>query len=504
MHAVKVFIRRYVKAAWRHRWAAAGAAWAVCAVGWVAVSTIPDLYQSSARLYIDTDAVLTPLLRGLAFDTSTASQFETLQQTLLSRPNLERVIARTPLDLTVAAGDRQALVRRLGNDIRVTPQARNLFTIDYRDHDPQTAYDVVHALETIFIESTIGSSNADMQNAQQFLKSQIDSYEQQLQAAEQRRAAFRAKYVDVLPSSSDGGTSRLDSARKHLADLQGDLQDAQSRRDAVKRELDSTPPAVVVETDQIQSAREKRLEEAEQRLRELRLRDTEAHPDVIAARALVASLKASSDAPGDAARAGHSRSMVNPVFEQLKVRLVDAESTLASLTRRVGEAQGELSRLEDTVHAEPGLEAEAQNLDRDYNVLRHNYEELLARRESTRIGEAANTQADKVKIEVVDPPQVPRTPVAPNRMLLMSAVFLAGIGGGGLLAVMLSQLERSFRSVDDLRSLGLPVLGSVAWAGGAGRPRLTLTTVAFGAALLLLGAVYAFLVSRSMNVIPHG
>ncbi len=323
--------------------------------------------------------------------------------------------------------------------------------------------------------------------------------EQQLQGAEQRRAAFRAKYVDVLPA--DGGSSRLDAARKQLADLQGDLQDAISRRDAAKHELDATPQSVVVETDQVQSARDKRLEEAEQHLRELRLRDTEAHPDVIAARALIASLKAASDTPNEAARsAGHSRSMVNPVYEQLKVRLIDGESAVASLTRRVGEAQAALKRLEEIVQAEPGLEAQSQNLDRDYNVIRRNYEELLSRRESTRIAEAANTQADKVKVEVVDPPQVPRTPVGPNRFLLMSAVFVAGMGGGGLLAAMLGQLDRSFRSIDDLRGLGLPVLGSVSWAAtGPARARSTLAIVAFAGTLLLLGVLYAGLVIHSIH-----
>ena len=43
----------------------------VCGVGWVLVYTIPNQFESSARMFVDADAVLTPLLRGLAADSVT-------------------------------------------------------------------------------------------------------------------------------------------------------------------------------------------------------------------------------------------------------------------------------------------------------------------------------------------------------------------------------------------------------------------------------------------------
>ena len=70
---------------------------------------------------------------------------------------------------------------------------------------------------------------------------------------------------------------------------------------------------------------------------------------------------------------------------------------------------------------------EYQNMDRDYAVLRRNYEELLSRLQSANIAQAADTQADKVKLQVIDPPEIPRLPVAPNRMLLVTGVLLGGI-----------------------------------------------------------------------------
>ena len=56
-------------AAWRRKWYALAAAWGVCIIGWLVVDRIPYQYEVSARLHVDTDAVLVPLLRGLAVDT---------------------------------------------------------------------------------------------------------------------------------------------------------------------------------------------------------------------------------------------------------------------------------------------------------------------------------------------------------------------------------------------------------------------------------------------------
>ena len=76
------------------------------------------------------------------------------------------------------------------------------------------------------------------------------------------------------------------------------------------------------------------------------------------------------------------------------------------------------------------MQAQSVNLNRDYEVLRKNYDELLTRRESMRLANAADTQADKVKLQVVDPPKIPQIPVSPKRGLLLTGVFLAALGGG--------------------------------------------------------------------------
>ena len=93
-------ITLYANSLWRRRWYALATAWLVCLIGWALVATMPNVYISSGRIYVDTANVLGPLLRGLVVESDVRSEVRLLQQTLLSRPNLERAVRMVDLDIT--------------------------------------------------------------------------------------------------------------------------------------------------------------------------------------------------------------------------------------------------------------------------------------------------------------------------------------------------------------------------------------------------------------------
>src|SRR4051794_10477234 len=125
MDAVRLMLSTYLRAAWRRRWLGVAVAWLVCCVGWAGTYAIPNQFDSNARLFVDADAILTPLLRGIAADSTPTTQLEILQRTLLSKPNMEKLISKTDLDLMLnRPSDRERMIIRLANDIKVTPQTK--------------------------------------------------------------------------------------------------------------------------------------------------------------------------------------------------------------------------------------------------------------------------------------------------------------------------------------------------------------------------------------------
>jgi polysaccharide chain length determinant protein (PEP-CTERM system associated) len=489
-------IRRYASAAWRHRWKALLLSWFVCLAGWVAVAALPNQFMSTARMYADPDAILGSLLRGIAVDSTPAGQVDVLQRTLLSRPNLERVVARTDLDMRITSAEsREQLITDLGRQIRITPQTRNLFSIEYRDRDPRVAHDVVQTLLTLFVEAATGTDRRQLETARRFVAQQLAAYEAQLREAERRRAEFRARFGDLL--ALDGNTSRLETARGRVQQLRGELADAQSRRELTNQQLaalQAPGPAVAGGGGSAE------LAQAEQQLRQLRLRYTEEHPDVVATRNIVAELRR-----GAAPRAGGGgRAAPAPaqsiLREQLTLRLVDADAQLASIERNLRDAQAEVDRLNEMARNAPEVQAEFTNLDRDYNVLQRNYEELLSRRESVQLGEAARTSADRVKIEIIDPPSMPQIPTGPNRPLFAGVVLVMGLGAGVVLALLLVQLDGTFYSVQELRRIGLPVLGSIS---APPRPPRMAATVAFAGAVGMIFVAFGAVLADMPRLVAH-
>jgi len=501
MGAIFTLLRRSMKAVWRRRWLGVAIAWVVCLLGWIGVSMIPNQYLAGARLYVNTDAVLTPLLKNIGVDSSPDQELKVLQATLLSRPNVETLISKTDLDLTVSTPEqRDGLVNSLMTNITVRPDPRlNVFTIQYTDPHPKLARDVVQTLLTIFVDNATGGNRRDMENARIFLEHQISSYEQQLRSSEQRRAEFRAKYpgVSVVDNENAAGTpdNSLTTLQQHILDTKNSLQDKTTLVAALKKELESTPQTMpgLAAIGGGGPGAPTTLAGAEQRLEMLRLQYTDQFPGVIAAQQQVEALKAS---PTHGAA---ERSMPNPAYTSLKLRIIDLEADVGSLQRQLTSLEDQQTKFDALQRERPNLVAEYQNLDRGYAVLRKNYDELLARLQSANISEAADTQADQVQIRIIDPPEIPRIPTAPNRVLLVSAVLGIGLIAGLAVPMLLSQLDRSFWVVEDLRSLGLPVLGGISMLTSVSWSRRMIGVTGFAIAVIVLIGLYGGLMIRLLR-----
>jgi polysaccharide chain length determinant protein (PEP-CTERM system associated) len=463
METLREIIGRYGGLAWRRRWWGVAAAWVICIAGWVGVSTLPNQFESNARVYIDADAFLTPLLKGIAVESSLEDELDLLQHMLLSRPNLERIISKTDLQLEAATPtDTERLVERLGERIKVVAQTRNIFSITYRNQKPQLASDVVQAVLASFIENKAGDNRDEIDRATVFLDSQIGNYERQLRDAEARRAAFKKKYVDLLPG--DSGVNRLEMARTQLKLLTGQLADAKARRILIANQLANTQASFGAGGGPANDPQAS-LREAEAKLRELKQVYTDQYPEVITQQRLVDSLRTTPPKQATIVDSnGHEHSESNPVFEQFKLQVVETDAQIESVQRQIADATAEVDRLESIAKGVPELEAQYINLNRDYDVVRKNYDELVARREGMRISDAAQKKASNIKLVIIDPPTVPRLPVAPNRILLSFGVLLAGLGAGaGVVGAMIA-FDQSFHTLTDLRAMGLPVIGSVSLA----------------------------------------
>jgi polysaccharide chain length determinant protein (PEP-CTERM system associated) len=224
MQEVLEQILDYLKGIWIKRRYLMIATWLICPLGWLVVSQLQDTYESDARVFADTQSILSPLLRGMTVETNPDLQIRQMVSTLLSRPNLERIARMTDLDVQADTPQEfDNLIKRLKNDIsikKIGGNTQNIFNIKFTDQNPTIARDVVQSVLIVFIENTRGDSRKDSDSAQKFIDSQINEYENRLLKAEARLTNFKQKYSDVLPNQYGGYYQKLNNSKEQLKTIE--------------------------------------------------------------------------------------------------------------------------------------------------------------------------------------------------------------------------------------------------------------------------------------------
>ncbi|KQM19336.1 XrtA system polysaccharide chain length determinant [Novosphingobium sp. Leaf2] len=447
---------------WHRRWIALAVAWAICLVGWLVVALIPNAYESQARIFIQLDDALAEQVGISSADKK--RDIERIRQTLTSAVNLEKVVRATRIGDTIENPKQmEAAVLKLGDNVKVVSQEDNLFEITARADQSSfsdaekavLAQNIAQKLIDIFREENLSGDRGDMAETMTFVNQQLQARERELESAESKRTAFEAQH----PEMALGGAAmvqRLETSRASLRDIEADLGAAQSALAAIDGQLSGTPRTIAGGT--ADGGAQSALARAQADLSAMRARGlTDNHPDVIAAKNQVAALRGA--ASQEAASGGGT---INPAYSSLQSIRAERQANVQALQSRKAALQSDIAAATASAIQDPELASEAQRINRDYDVLRQQYDKLLQDREELRLRGEVKTGREAVKFEVVDPPTTPRKPVAPNRPILLLGVLMAGLAGGCAAAFALGKVRSVFATTGSLeRATGLPVLGAI-------------------------------------------
>jgi polysaccharide chain length determinant protein (PEP-CTERM system associated) len=457
---------------WHRRWIGLAAAWVAAIVGVAIAYRVPERYEASARVYVDTQTLLRPLMAGVSIQPNVDEQVALISRTLISRPNVDKLVRMADLDLAVPSGPaREDLIDAVMKGVQLSGDVKtNLYVISYRNTNPEQAKKVVQSLLSIFVESSLGDKRQDTRAAVKFLDEQIKQYEVSLKTAEDRLKDFRLKYLGVGQANQDY-FGKLAKLNDDIESARLELRAAEQSRDSYKRQLAGEAPVLQPEAQSVALAvpeLDARIAAQKTQLDALLQHDTEQHPDVVGTRRVIKELEeqrakeveamkqaAGAAGPRDASTQG------SPVFQQMKVSLADSEANVASLRARLASYESQYAQLKSAARLVPQVEAEFAQLNRDYDIQKKTYETLLARRQSAAIGEGVQ-DAGGTQFRVIDPPRVSPTPVPPSRIALLGIVFFAAIGAGLLASFLANEIMPTFHDARSLRDkTKRPILGMV-------------------------------------------
>ncbi len=447
---------------WNRRWLALAVAWGVCVAGWLAVSLIPNAYESKAKVFVATQSVIQDKIGISAVEQQ--KNLDAIRQTLGSAANLEKVVRGTDLAGTVASdADVAARAGSLKDKIAIVSSENNLFEITTTIADSgnsdranaRLANQITQKLIDIFQEENITGNRDETKQGLAFLDQQIAQTGKALADAEKKRVEFNQQFAGILPGAGSI-FDRMAAAQTELNQIESQLMGAQSALAAMNGQLAGTP--ATIPGGGAGGGSPSALAQAQGELASAKARGwTDAHPDVVALKRQIAAIKA---AGGGAASAGSSAP--NPAYLSIRSMQAERAAAVQALQARKSQIEGDLAAITARQIADPGLASEGERLDRDYDVLKAQYDKLLADRGEVRLRGDVQSETKGASFRIIDPPSMPTTPASPNRPLLLVGVLIVGIGAGVGAAFMLGQVYPTFPTAARLaKAAGLPVIGTI-------------------------------------------
>ncbi|WP_298688153.1 XrtA system polysaccharide chain length determinant [uncultured Sphingomonas sp.] len=509
MTAILDQIRVGIHAVWRRRWLALAVAWGLALVGWLAISLIPNTYESVAKIYIQPQSIL-PQAVGIN-PSEQAQDIDSVRQTLTSGDTLTAVIKSTDLARQAATPrDMALMVTRLQNAIAVKSTQDNLYQISvdlsgggFSDsQNAHLAQAVANRLVDQFVTGSTAGGAAEAQRSLTFMDQQLAQRGAQLQDAEQKQQAFDQKFMGSLPGTGSI-QQRMDASRAQLQDVESNLAAAQSALAAVNGQLAGTPATIPglptpVVAGTTGGARAQLGQLRGQLAQDQALGWTDQHPDVIALKNQIARLSSIAAAePASGGSGGAATSQPNPAYMSMRAMVAEKQATYAALATRHAQIQADLASFAAKQASDPDITAQQAKLARDHDVLQAAYDKLLTDREAIKLRADAQNSPGSTQIRVIDAPTLSKVPAKPKRPLLLSGVLLLALAAGAGVAFLRAKLQTSYSTPAALAAAsGLPVLGAVSYVRGPKQTALEAQQIKWfaGAGGALVGAYLLLLV----------
>ncbi|GAX39154.1 lipopolysaccharide biosynthesis protein [Tolypothrix sp. NIES-4075] len=397
--------------------------------------------------------------------TQLSSPLDTEAEIIRSNPLVEKTI--TNLNLTDKQGTPLEIDEFLKKLKVKSIKGTDILAVSYNSSDPKEAAAVVNLLMRYYLENNISVNQTQAKAAKRFLSKQLPDVEERVARAEAGLRRFKEENkVVALDEEATKGVERLTLLSDQITQAQSNLVDAQTRSQLLQRQLKLNSQQAVDMGNLSQSkAVQQVLTEYQQVQNELAVaqtRYTNRHP-------AIANLMAKGSALRKQLEMRIGENLVNkqPVSEQnlqmgelkqnLTAQLVQSDVERSAIANRVTVLQNAYTVKQKRLDVLPKLQQKQQQLERQLQVARVTYEELLKRSQEVEV--VVNQNVGNAR--VVSAALVPNKANSKIMLYLALGGFLGILLGVGI-ALMLEAMDQSLKTLEQAQELfGYPLLGTI-------------------------------------------
>jgi len=477
---------------------------AVTAASAYVALTLPPLYQSTARLLMES-AQIPDALAAPTIDTAALEQLQVIEQRLMTRSNLLEIARKFGAVAQAADMAPDEIVAAMRRATTIAKQAgreqATLMTITFDAQSGQIAASVVNEYVTRILTDNMASRTSQAQDTMQFFQQEVERLGADLSTQSARILEFQSQNADALPSTLNYRLTEQSNLQERLAGVQRDIA---GLKDQKQRLIE-----IYRATGQLDTARTTPQSPEVAQLAALELELSQAlsvlapeNPKIILLQTRLANLRAqvkaktvdpaatqdgSTDIPGTTAGDGTAFTADAPMT-MLQIQTTEIDSRVARLTEESSSIAILLTALTSSIERSAGVAVQLEALNRDYANLQAQYDGATDRLSKASTGERIAVLSKGQRIGVLDGATVPDTPSRPNRVriILMGAVLGLGLGLG--LVGLLELLNTSVRRPVDLeRHLNIIPIGTIPYIRTPAEVLRLRLSVAFLVLVILTG-----------------
>jgi polysaccharide chain length determinant protein (PEP-CTERM system associated) len=383
-----------------------------------------------------------------------------MTQQILSRTSLEKIIRALNLfSINGSAKDIDGRVNKLRKMINIEINRNDTFKLSFEHESPQTAMEVTARLASLFIDENVRSREQQAAGTTAFMNTEVERLRKELEEQESIVNLYKSQHQKDLPEQLDANLRTLEQMRRELESGMLRLTSLEER----KALIEETRIATASIFDGSGAARSilsrAGIDSRKRELELLRARYSDKHPDVVRLKQEIENTpveETPQTAGAEVARTSSGDSS-RTQFADIQSNAVASEVTM--LRQRNNKLQSEIAAYQDRVNTTPIRAIELSKITRNYDITLNKFRELLSKEFDSQLSENMERKQKGEQFQVVDPPSLPESPVAPNRPRLLLVGLLLGLAAAVGAAFLIANLDNSIRGNEDLDGMtNLPLL----------------------------------------------
>jgi uncharacterized protein involved in exopolysaccharide biosynthesis len=404
----------------------------------LAVFMLPRLYESSIRILVQRTEVANPLTTlANAMSEGVDDPLKTFDEIIFSQKTIGQLIDSLGLGKNIQTeAERRSLFVSVYNHIQIKVQLRESFTITFSSDNPVLAQRGATVLASIFIQTITAAKSQKYQATVDFYQSKLDEYQKNLDQSQRQMISDLRGRARTTPDGNMYLYTRLDQQEQRIRELEGrnreDEQNLNITNDLPQQISTTAGRQSLFELQRSQVPYANDLRTLLANYEEILSKYTPKHPE-----------------------ATKAANQIIDVLERISVAL---RAEINKQKSQLLELRSDRSRLVDQILNSSITQEQERDKESNYSIYQRLFNEMKVKLEEAQIS-LALSRSDESRYTIIDPALVPLYPSKPSRVLIMGGGIIIGLVIGVIAVIIAEILDTTIRTPREIIVLRKPIIG---------------------------------------------